>query len=127
MSPTDARRLIVRPSTGRERAVTECEHHHIEEQLDLRYGPVPSWVARREVHLAAGVTLSAEEEPWREELVTVEQGSIDVIERCGRVVHVATGAVLTLDGVPFAAVRCTSAEPAILVAVRRRPRPSCPP
>lgn len=103
----------------------EREQLHAEdgEVLDLRPLRLPAWLARREVRLPRGAALSAEEEPWRDEIVALEQGAIDVVGRCGRVVRFVAGAVLTFEGVPFAEVRCAGEEPAVLVAVRRSPRP----
>lgn len=101
----------------------EREHNHADhEPLNLRVVRIPPWLTRREVTIGIGDTLTAEDETWPDELVVLEAGAIDVVGRCGRVVHFDAGAVLTFEGVPFAEVRCASNEPAVLVAVRRHRR-----
>ena len=99
----------------------EREHDHAEhEPLNLRVVRIPPWLTRREVRIDAGTALRAEDEAWTDEIVALEQGAIDVVGRCGRVVHFEAGAVLTFAGVPFAEVRCTGDVPAVLVAIRRQ-------
>jgi hypothetical protein len=89
--------------------------------LRLRVVRIPPWLTRREVVIDVGRSVSAAEEHWTDEIVSVEQGAIDVVGRCGRVVHFDAGAVLCFDGVAYVDVRCASAVPAVLVAIRRRP------
>jgi hypothetical protein len=102
----------------------ERERDHIDhEPLDLRVVRIPPWLTRREVTIEIGATLTAEEESWADEIVSLEEGSIDVVGRCGRTVHFDAGAVLTFEGVPFAEVRCAGHVPAVLVAVRRHRPP----
>jgi glyoxylate utilization-related uncharacterized protein len=71
---------------------------------------------RQAVTVPAGGALV---EDWRDALVLVVRGEIDVEARGGRE-RFARGAVLSLSGLPLRALRNQGAEPAELLAVRRR-------
>jgi hypothetical protein len=73
---------------------------------------------------------------WRDALVVVERGEVELESLGGVRARFAAGAVLWLTGLPLRTLRCTSAEPAVLAAVSRvrpagrpgtsRPRPAPP-
>jgi hypothetical protein len=69
----------------------------------------------RTVSVPPGGALDYDEEDWRDALVLVVRGEIELgRERFPR------GAVLSLAGLPLRALHNRGAEPAELVAVRRR-------
>jgi hypothetical protein len=71
---------------------------------------------RRMVSVPPGGTLAYDEADWRDALVLVVRGEIELGgERFGR------GSVLSLAGLTVRALHNRAAEPAELVAVRRRP------
>ena len=70
---------------------------------------------RRTVSVPPGGELEYDEADWRDALVLVVRGEIDVGGRRFR-----RGAVLSLAALPLRAVHNRGAEPAELVAVRRR-------
>jgi hypothetical protein len=73
---------------------------------------------RRVVAVLPGHALDYDEADWRDALVLVVRGEIEVGgERFAR------GAVLSLAGLSVRALHNRGAEPAELVAVRRRPAP----
>lgn len=78
----------------------------------------------RLVALAPGEALPFDQAQWRDALVTVEQGEVE-LEACdGTRWHFARGAVLCLDGMGVVAVHNPRQEPAVLAAAsRRRPPP----
>jgi hypothetical protein len=74
---------------------------------------------RRVISVPPGGVLDYDEADWRDALVLVVRGEIDVEARGGRE-RFARGAVLSLSGLPLRALRNQGAEPAELLAVRRR-------
>jgi glyoxylate utilization-related uncharacterized protein len=74
---------------------------------------------RRVVSVPPGGVLAYDEADWRDALVLVVRGEIQVESR-GRRERFARGAVLSLAGLPLRALHNEGAEPAELVAVRRR-------
>ena len=74
---------------------------------------------RRVVSVPPGGVLDYDEADWRDALVLVVRGEIQVESRGGRE-RFARGAVLSLAGLPLHALHNHGAEPAELVAVRRR-------
>ena len=73
----------------------------------------------RVVSVPPGGVLDYDEADWRDALVLVVRGEIQVEARGGHE-RFARGAVLSLAGLPLRALRNHGAEPAELVAVRRR-------
>ena len=70
---------------------------------------------RRIVAVPPGGALEYDEEDWRDALVLVVRGEIEIGGR-----RFARGAMLSLAALPLRAVHNPGAEPAQLVAVRRR-------
>jgi hypothetical protein len=91
-----------------------------ERPLRLLSLALPPWFERRVVTIAPGETLEAGNSAWRDEIVSVEAGALDVVGPDGSVLHLERGAVLWLDGVPHVALRGAGAEPTVLAAIRRR-------
>jgi hypothetical protein len=99
----------------------------VSEIRDERDGPLsflalalPPWFERRVVTIAVGDELGPCEASWRDELVSVEAGALDIVGPDNSAVHLTTGAVLFLDGVAHVALRATGDVPTVLVAIRRR-------
>jgi hypothetical protein len=61
-----------------------------------------------------------DEADWRDALVVVVRGEIELEARAGGRERFARGAVLSLAGLPLRALHNQGAEPAELLAVRRR-------
>ena len=74
---------------------------------------------RRTVSVPPGGVLDYDEADWRDSLVLVVRGEIQLESRGGRE-RFARGAVLSLAGLPLRALHNQGAEPAELLAVRRR-------
>lgn len=70
--------------------------------------------------LAPGAVRPYDEAEWRDALVVVERGELEVAARCGRRVPFACGAVVWLTGLPVRALCNTGQEATLLVAVARR-------
>lgn len=75
---------------------------------------------RRVVSVPPGRARSYEEADWRDALVLVVRGEIELEARGGSRQRFARGAVLSLAGLSLRALHNRGAEPAELVAVRRR-------
>ena len=79
--------------------------------------------ARRTVVLQPGETRSADAGEWRDAILVVERGEIELeAVGDGRAARFAPGAVVALDGLALRALRNPGAEPAVLVAISRRLR-----
>jgi hypothetical protein len=74
---------------------------------------------RRTITIAVGERLGRGE-PWRDELVSVEAGALDVVGPDGHSLHLTVGALLFLDGVDHVALHASGDVPTVLVAIRRR-------
>lgn len=75
---------------------------------------------RRLVAVPPGGARDYDEADWRDALVLVVRGEIELEERGGRRERFARGAVLSLAGLGLRALHNRGAEPAELVTVRRR-------
>ena len=75
---------------------------------------------RRVVRVPPGCAREYDEADWRDALVLVVRGEIELEGRSGSRERFARGAVLSLAGLPLRALHNQGAEPAELVAVRRR-------
>ena len=69
--------------------------------------------------LAPGGTLRYDEEEWRDALVTVESGEIELQMKCGRSCFFQRGDLLWFQGLPLASLHNRGAEPTVLVAASR--------
>ena len=74
----------------------------------------------RVVRVPPGRARDYDEADWRDALVVVVRGEIELEARAGGRERFARGAVLSLAGLPLRALHNQGAEPAELLAVRRR-------
>jgi hypothetical protein len=72
--------------------------------------------------IAPGGTRTYDEAEWRDALVVIERGEIELVSQLGSRLRLECGAVLWLSGLPISAIHNPGAEPALLVAVARRAR-----
>lgn len=82
--------------------------------------PLPVAFTLLAVTVAPGTEQDLDAARWHDALVVVERGAIELDATDGSRASFATGAVLFLAGLPVRAVCNRGAEPAVLVAVRRR-------
>lgn len=73
----------------------------------------------RGIDIAPGAARAYEEEEWRDALVVVERGEVELECANGTRCRFRHGAVLCLVGIPVSAVHNRGSEPALLVAVSR--------
>jgi hypothetical protein len=71
------------------------------------------------VALEPGGTLLYDEEQWRDALVTVESGELELEMACGRSCFFQEGDLLWLQGLPLARLRNRGNEPTVLSAASR--------
>ncbi len=76
----------------------------------------------RVVIIAPGSWRRYDATEWRDALVLVERGPVELQDRDGRRRSFARGAVLWLTGLPLAALHNPGRRPVVLVAITRRPR-----
>jgi hypothetical protein len=81
----------------------------------------------RLVAVAPGRTRAYDEAEWRDALVTVACGAIELEGLSGRRQTFERGAVLWLAGLPLRALHNRGPEPAVIVAVARAPMSFGPP
>ena len=74
----------------------------------------------RSVSVEAGIDRIYNEAEWRDALVLVARGEIELQAIDGDVRCFGCGSVLCLAGLPLRALRSRGTEPALLVAVSRR-------
>jgi hypothetical protein len=82
--------------------------------------PIPRAFVLHEVTLAPGGAHRYVEAEWRDALVVVEQGAIELECTAGRRRRFERGAVLWLAGLPLRALHNAGSEPAVVVGVSRR-------
>ena len=73
----------------------------------------------RTVSVEPGASLAYEEADWRDALVTVESGELELVLTCGRSCFFQRGDLLWLQGLPLASIRNRGDEPTVLVAASR--------
>ena len=73
----------------------------------------------RTVRMDPGDSLPYEEADWRDALVTVESGELELVMACGRSCFFQSGDLLWLQGLPLASLRNRGDEPTVLVAASR--------
>ena len=69
--------------------------------------------------LEPGSALPYEEADWRDALVTVESGEVELQMLCGRSSVFQKGDILWLQGLPLASLHNRGTEPVVLVAASR--------
>lgn len=77
----------------------------------------------RVVLLVSGGQRAFDERDWRDALVVVERGGIEIECERGTRRRFSAGAVLCLTGLPLRMLRQCGPDPALLVSVRRRAGP----
>lgn len=77
-------------------------------------------VERRIATLGPHTTRAFHDADWRDALVLVEQGAVELEGVSGARERFAAGDLLWLAGVPLRALHNPHAEPAVLVAISRR-------
>jgi hypothetical protein len=77
---------------------------------------------RRVVVVAPGRPRPYDAAEWRDAIVVVERGEIEVEGRAGGRARFGAGAVVWLEGLPLRALHSRGGEPVVLVAVSRRLR-----
>jgi hypothetical protein len=90
------------------------------EALTFLGRPLPPSFELLAVTLPPGARRDFRELEWRDAIVVVERGAIELECTRGGVRRFGRGAVLALDGLPLAAVRNAGEEPVLLIAVSRR-------
>ncbi len=75
----------------------------------------------RTVALEPGDTLLYDEEQWRDALVTVESGELELKMACGRSCFFQRGDLLWFQGLHLASLRNRGEEPTVLQAASRTP------
>lgn len=81
---------------------------------------VPDVFEHRVVTIPAGSARAYDEHEWRDAIVVVEQGEIELEALDGERHRFGRGALIWLDGVAVRSIRSGPAEPVVLVAVARR-------
>jgi len=82
--------------------------------------PLPPAFVEREVVLAPGAERAYVAAEWRDALVIVEQGSLELVGVIGACRRLECGAVLWLTGLPLRALRNPGSVNTTIVAVSRR-------
>ena len=82
---------------------------------------VPASFVQRIVTIPAGGELRYEAAAWRDAIVVVDSGEVELEALDGECHRFDTGAVVWLDGVLLRWIRSGPGEAAVLVAVSRRP------
>jgi hypothetical protein len=90
-----------------------------EEPLTISGRIWPSFLART-ITLPPGLSVSYDESEWRDALVIVESGGLDLDGADGRSWHFRCGDVLWLVGLPVLALRNSGDEPVVLKAISRQ-------
>jgi hypothetical protein len=80
----------------------------------------PPGLAVRAVAMEAGVTRIYNEAEWRDALVLVARGQIELESLGGESCRFGRGSILCLVGLQLRALRSRGREPTVLVAVSRR-------
>jgi hypothetical protein len=81
---------------------------------------LPPGFELRVATIAPGRQRTSAEDEWRDALVVVERGQIELVCLGGSRHRFGRGDVLWLSGLPLRALRNPGVEPAVLVAVSRR-------
>jgi hypothetical protein len=83
--------------------------------------PLPPRFERRVVTVPPGAARAFDPAEWRDAIVAVERGAIELECRDGDLRGFRRGDLLSLSGLSLRALRNPGTDPAVLVAVRRRP------
>lgn len=89
------------------------------QRLGLCPGSLPPGFRRWQVLLPPGSERAYDEAVWRDAIVLVEEGQIELVCLAGRRCRFERGAIVFLAGLPLRAIRNRAREPARLIAVAR--------
>ena len=90
------------------------------DRLSIAGRALPPAFARREVTIEPGAERPYDADEWRDALVVVEHGEIQLECLAGHRARFRRGDILWLTGLPLRALRNDGPEAAVLVAVSRR-------
>jgi hypothetical protein len=90
------------------------------DRLSIAGRALPPAFVRREVTVAPGAERPYDPAEWRDALVVVERGEIQLECQAGHLARFRRGDILWLTGLPLRVLRNDGPEPAVLVAVARR-------
>ncbi|HET6751655.1 MAG TPA: hypothetical protein VFL71_20615 [Actinomycetes bacterium] len=90
------------------------------ERLSFLGRRVPPWIERRTVVIPAGDRLADDQARWRDALVVVEEGALELECVGGGRRRFVRGDLLWLSGLPLRALHNPGREPALLTVVARR-------
>jgi hypothetical protein len=90
------------------------------ERLSFQETPPPQSFEHRVIVLNPGGEHPYDEDEWRDALVVVERGSVELESRSGVCRPFLCGDVLWLTGLPLRLLRNRDAEPAVLSVISRR-------
>ncbi len=90
------------------------------QRLGLLSRSLPATFARLAVVLAPGTHRTVDERPWRDAIVEVERGQLELVLRGGQRLLFNAGDVLWLPCLPALALRNPGNVDTVLVAVSRR-------
>jgi hypothetical protein len=96
------------------------EDHELSPRFWRRLG---STFVTRVVTVAAGCSRAYDASEWRDAIVVIECGEVELETAAGVRRSFGSGAILWLDGLPLRALNNRGMEPAVLVAVSRRHPP----
>jgi hypothetical protein len=91
-----------------------------EDRLSLLGSPLPPAFARRVVWLPPGFELPYDPADWRDSLVVVERGELELQGICGNRRTLRAGSILWMTGLRLRMLRNPGPEPTLLAAVSRR-------
>jgi uncharacterized cupin superfamily protein len=90
--------------------------------MSVEGGPRPRAFTRREVVLGPGDRRAYDAAEWRDALVIVKRGELDIECRAGGRMRLVAGDMLWFAGLPLRALENHGSEPVVLMSVSRRPR-----
>jgi len=73
----------------------------------------------RTVRVPPGSSLPYRDEDWRDALVTIEHGEVELVMSCGRSIYFQQGDLLWFEGLPLVRLSNRGEEPALLRATAR--------
>ncbi len=107
------------PSTGHDAGAGELRF-----LADVLGRDLPTGFRRSVIRLAPGAFLSCSDPSWRDALLVLGQGEIEVRTPDGSTGRFSTGAVIAVADIPLSVVHAVGLEPAVLAAVRQSRPPS---
>jgi hypothetical protein len=101
-------------------AAARADDHVGADRLSFLGRRLPPAFELRVVSVAPGGQRTYDEAEWRDALVVVERGEIELESSAGARTRFGTGSVLWLFGLPLRALHNRGPDPALVVAVSRR-------